>query len=153
MEIKDHIGNIKLLKLHKTAFFCSRKIPASIVLKCHDWTIEQRENGKCVISGFHSQIEKDVFHYLLKGKQPLIMVLARGMKKRWDPEILRAVDDNRLLILTPFEDHIKRPTAVTSIKRNKFMLDLADDVTVGYADLTGNLVSLLQNINKPILKL
>ena len=64
--IKDLIGNIKFLKEYKIAFLCSRKIPASTVLKCYDWAIEQRENGSCIISGFHSQLEKDVLHYLLK---------------------------------------------------------------------------------------
>jgi len=43
-------------------------VPALVVLKCYDWAIEQREAGISVISGFHSLIEKDVFHYLLKGK-------------------------------------------------------------------------------------
>lgn len=84
--IKETIGNIDLLKLSKTAFLCSRKIPASVVLKCYDWAVEQRESGGCVISGFHSQIEKDVLHYLLKGKQPIILALARGLKEKVEPE-------------------------------------------------------------------
>ena len=75
-------GNTELLKLPKTAFLCSRNIPASAVLKCYDWAIKQRGKGNCVISGFHSKIEKDVFHYLLAGTQPVIMVLARGMKEK-----------------------------------------------------------------------
>lgn len=60
--IKATIGNVGLLKIKKTAFLCSRKIPASLVLKCYDWAIAQREAGNCVISGFHSQVEKDVLH-------------------------------------------------------------------------------------------
>ena len=36
-------GNNELLKLPKTVFLCSRKIPASVALKCYDWAIEQRE--------------------------------------------------------------------------------------------------------------
>jgi len=63
--IKENIGNIDLLKLPKTAFLCSRKVPATVVLKCYDWAIEQREEGNCIISRFHSVIEKDVLHYLL----------------------------------------------------------------------------------------
>jgi hypothetical protein len=66
------LGSIDILKLHKTAFLCSRKCPADIVLKSYDWAIERREKGECVISGFHSKIEKDVLHYLLKGAQPII---------------------------------------------------------------------------------
>ncbi|RPI75373.1 MAG: DNA-binding protein, partial [Desulfobacteraceae bacterium] len=88
----DTLGNTELLDLHKIVFLCSREIPASIVLKCYDWAVEQRERGNCVISGFHSQIEKDVFHYLLAGNQPIIMALARGMKKKIEPEMKTAVD-------------------------------------------------------------
>lgn len=78
--IKEHLGNLSLLELKKTAFLCSRKVPASIILKCYDWAIQQREEGNCVIIGFHSQIEKDVLHYMLKGNQPIIVVLARDLK-------------------------------------------------------------------------
>ena len=80
--IAASLGNIELLKQPKTAFLCSRKVPVSAVLKYYDWAIEQREKGNCVVSGFHSQLEKDVFHYLLKGKQPIIIVLARGVKEK-----------------------------------------------------------------------
>ena len=65
--IMNLLGNRDLFKITKTAFLCSRKVPASIVLKCYDWAIAQREAGNCGISGFHIQLEKDVFHYLLKG--------------------------------------------------------------------------------------
>jgi hypothetical protein len=97
------LGNKNILKLHKTSFLCSRDIPASIVLKCYDWAVEERDKGTCVISGFHSRIEKDVFHYLLAGTQPVIMALARGIKKRIEPELKKEIDKGRLLIVTPFE--------------------------------------------------
>ncbi len=51
--IVSSLGNTELLKLRKTAFLCSREIPASVVLKCYDWAIEQRDQGNCIISGFH----------------------------------------------------------------------------------------------------
>ncbi len=78
--VEQHTGNLELLKLPKTAFLRSNKVPASIMLKCYDWAIQQREQGNCVISGFHSRIEKDVLHYLLKDKQPIIVALVRGLK-------------------------------------------------------------------------
>ncbi len=65
----ETIGNKEILKLPKTAFLCSRNVSASVVLKCYDWATEQRDAGHCVISGFHSQLEKDVLHFLLKGTQ------------------------------------------------------------------------------------
>lgn len=136
-------GNTDLLKLPKTAFLCSRKIPASAVLKCYDWALEQRNNGHCVISGFHSPIEKDVLHFLLMGKQPVIMALARGMKKRMEPEITGAVQEGRLLLVTPFEESVKRVTSENAEKRNRLMIDLADEVVVGFAGKGGLIEGLI----------
>ncbi|MCR4342766.1 MAG: hypothetical protein NUV40_02560 [Patescibacteria group bacterium] len=96
-------GNQKLLNTHKTAFLCSRKCPSDIILKSLDWAKKKKDKGECVISGFHSRIEKDVFNILLKGNQPIILVLARGMKKRWPAEIKEAIENNRLLIISPFD--------------------------------------------------
>ncbi|MBU0701345.1 DNA-binding protein [bacterium] len=135
--IVSSLGNTELLKLHKTAFLCSREIPASVVLKCYDWAIEQRDNGNCVISGFHSKIEKDVFHYLLAGTQPVIMALARGMKEKIELELKTAVDAGRLLIVTPFENSVKWVTAETAEQRNRFMFELADEIVIGYAGKGG----------------
>jgi predicted Rossmann fold nucleotide-binding protein DprA/Smf involved in DNA uptake len=146
-------GNIELLKLHKTAFLCSRKIPASVVLKCYDWAIEQREKGHCIISGFHSQIEKDVLHYLLKGSQPIILVLARGLKDKTEHEFLKALEQNRLLIITPFDKTVKRVTMQSSNKRNQFMIEIADNITVGYISNVGLLEELLKQTNKNIIKI
>lgn len=132
-------GNHDLLILHKVAFLCSRKCPAAVVLKSFDWAIEQREKGTCVISGFHSRIEKDVLHYLLKGTQPVILALARGMMKKWPPEIKAALDANRLLIITRYADSVTHASEETCYQRNRLMLELADEVVIGYASLGGNL--------------
>lgn len=149
--IKESLGNTDLLKLPKTAFLCSRQVPASVVLKCYDWAIEQREKGVCVISGFHSQIEKDVLHYLLKGKQPIILALARGLKEKVEPEFEKPLEKGRLLIITPFDKTTKRVTKQTAQTRNKLMIDLADNITVGYASPSGQLEKLLADIEKPIM--
>lgn len=151
--IKESLGNTDLLKLPKTAFLCSRQVPASVVLKCYDWAIAQREQGVCVISGFHSQIEKDVLHYLLKGKQPIILALARGLKEKLEPEFEKPLQDGRLLIISPFDKSIKRVTAQTAETRNKLMTDLADQITIGYASPGGQLEKLLIGIEKPINKI
>jgi predicted Rossmann fold nucleotide-binding protein DprA/Smf involved in DNA uptake len=153
LEIKEHIGNIELLKISQTAFLCSRKIPASVVLKCYDWAIEQRESGTCVISGFHSQIEKDVLHYLLKGKQPIILVLARGLIEKIEPEFEKPLEQGRLLIITPFDNTVKRVTEQTAEIRNKLMIDLAKNITIGYASSGGQLEKLLATCEKAIFKI
>lgn len=147
------MGNYELLKLNKTAFLCSRKVPASAVLKCYDWAILQREEGNCVISGFHSKLEQDVLHFLLKGKQPIVLALARGLKKRIEPEFQQAIDRGRLLIITPFPEGVKRVTEQTAATRNKMMIDLADKIVVGYISMGGLLDELLQQTGKSIIKI
>jgi len=146
----QYLGNKEILKQHKIAFLCSRRCPAHIILKSYDWAIEQREKGNCIISGFHSQIEKDVFHYLLKGKQPIILALARGIKKRFEPEIEEAIAENRLLIITPFNENVKRITVDTATKRNELMVETADEIFIAYASMGGNLDQLIKSNNKPV---
>lgn len=153
MNIKELLGNKELLKLNKTAFLCSRKVPASVVLKCYDWAIEQREKGNCIISGFHSQLEKDVLHYLLKGKQPIIIALARGLKEKLEPEFQTPMEQGRMLIITPFEKKIIRVTEQTAATRNNMMIELAETITLGYVSAGGQLEKILTMTNKPTVKI
>ena len=137
------LGNRDLLVTYKTAFFCSRRCPAQVVLKSYDWAIEKRKAKTCVLSGNHSQIEKDVVHYLLKGNQPIILALARGIKKRLEPEFTEALERNRLLIITPFESSVTRVIQETANKRNDLMAELADEIFVAYARPGGNVEQLV----------
>jgi len=142
-KISKSIGNSDILKEHKIAFLCSRKVPPQIVLKSYDWANNQRKAGNCIISGFHSQIEKDVLHYLLKDTQPIIVALARGLKKRLESDFAKALANNRLLIITPFESSVTRVTQETANKRNEFMAELADEIFVAYAQPDGNVERLV----------
>ena len=151
--IKENFGNTNLLKLPKIAFLCSRSIPASAVLKCYDWAIAQREAGNCILSGFHSQLEKDVFHYLLKGNQPIIIALARGLKEKIEPELVKPLEEGRILIISPFDKSVRRVTEQTAEIRNKMMIELADKITVGYASEGGKLETLLKTTKKEIIRL
>lgn len=153
IETLDFIGNNNLLNEMKTAFLCSRQMPASAVLKCYDWVIEQREKGNCVISGFHSQIEKDVLHYLLKGKNHIIVVLARGLKEKVEPEFSTPLEQGRLLIITPFDKTVKRVSSQNAQTCNQLMTTLADQITIGYASPGGQLEELLKGVEKPINKI
>lgn len=143
----NYIGNKQILEQYKIAFLCSRKCPAEIILKSYDWAIEQREKGICVVSGFHSKIEKDVLHYLLKGNQPIILALARGLKKRLEPALQEALNKNRLLLISPFGEHVKRATIETANQRNRLMAELADEIFVAYAAKGGNIERLLADIS------
>jgi hypothetical protein len=153
--IDNRLGNETwLLASNKTGFLCSRKFKASSVMRSYDWAIEQRNSGTCVIGGFHSKLEKDVLHFLLQGSQPLVIVLARGMYrrwgKRWDPLIKNRLAAGNLLIISPFEDSVTKVTPQTCKIRNQLIIELADKLVIGYCDPIGKLAKLLKDVDKPI---
>jgi len=138
------IGNTELLKFPKTAFLCSRKAPASAVLKCYDWATTMREQGQCVVSGFHSPLEKDVLLFLLKGKQPVILVLGRTMFNQIPEILLKPLAEDRLVIVS-ISDEI-RQSEQTAEQRNQYIVDIADCIVFGYLNKEGKLYALYQNI-------
>lgn len=141
----EYFGNKAILKHHKTGFLSSRKCPAEVVLKSYEWAKQQRSEGTCVVCGNHSQIEKDVFEILLKGGQPLVLVLPRGLKTRWPKKWIKEIEKNRLLIISPFSKEIKRVTRETAIEKNKTIIHLASEITVGFSTDGGQLDDLLKN--------
>lgn len=144
------VGNKEIMSLHKTGFLCSRKISATCVLRSYDWALAQAKAGNCVIGGFHSRIEKDVLSFLIKGNQPLMIVLARGFYKRWQPEIKARLDKGNLLIISPFDDSITAVTPQTCLIRNKLIIELADRIVIGYSSPNGQISKLLLKAHKPI---
>lgn len=142
----EYFGNKDLLIHHKLGFLSSRKCPAEVVLKSYEWAKKQRATENCVVCGNHSQIEKDVFEILLKGDQPLILVIPRGLKKRWDKNWLENIEKGRLLIISPFKKEIVRITRDTAIKKNETIISLSDQLIIGYKSPNGQLDKLLTNI-------
>ncbi len=140
------LGNADLLNLRKVAFLCSRNCPAGVVDRAREWASEQVERGVCVISGFHSGIEKEVLQQLLEGSQPVILVLARGMMKKWQPEIAAALGGNRLLVITRYADSVTHASEESCFQRNRLMLDLADEVVIGYVAPGGHLERLCSEL-------
>ncbi len=128
MKELEYLGNKDLLKLPKTAFLASNTISSETVLRCYDWATEMRNQGKCVISGFSSKLEKDVLHFLLKGQQPIIMVLARRMYKVLPDELKEAVENNKLLIISI--SNATRQSRATAMTRNKYVCDIADEAFI-----------------------
>jgi len=127
----EYLGNTDLLKLPKTAFLCSQKCPAEVVLRSYDWAKQQREAGNCIVFGNHSIIEKDVFQILLRGNQSLILMLARGMKSQVEPELQETLKANRLLVISPFNQVVKRVTRETALIRNQKIIEISNQIVVG----------------------
>lgn len=125
----EFLGNSELLNLHKVAFFCSRTVSSRAILRCYDWATQIDAKGKVVIGGFQSQIEKDVLHFLLKGRQAVILVIARKMYKELPEELTTLMNEGRLLIIStsPKSTRISKKTAY---QRNLYIAQIADEVVL-----------------------
>jgi predicted Rossmann fold nucleotide-binding protein DprA/Smf involved in DNA uptake len=147
------LGNLQLLNLHKIAFLCSRQSPEKAALNSYRWADEQREKGVCVISGYHSPIEKGVLCRLLQGTQPIIIVLAKGLQKL-EAELGDPIAAGRLLVLTRYADSVSHACEAKCLQRNRMMMDLADEIVIAHASAGGNLEKLSgEYLGKKILRL
>jgi predicted Rossmann fold nucleotide-binding protein DprA/Smf involved in DNA uptake len=133
------LGNSTLWSLHKTAFFCSDKFSAGSVLKCYDWASEMKRHGQCVISGFQSKLEKDVFDLLIDGMQPIIVALACSLYIKPPTKLKSHIDAGRLLLISPFASGIGRPNRSLAFRRNQFIVDHADEVVFAHIHTGGML--------------
>lgn len=150
VDVAESVGDRRLLELPKVAFLCSRRVPASAVIKCYDWAIDQRDAGRCVVGGFHSAIEKDVLHYLLKGTQPVILALHRGIGPRIKRAFSTEVEAGRLLIISPFRLERRRGGGREAAIRNRLIISLAESVVVGHLDPGGSLEELIESCDRPV---
>lgn len=127
-------GNINILRLNKLALFCSIKCPGNLILQALDLAQALRKAGITVIGGFHSPMEREVLKTLLRSPHPIIICPARSINRmRLPKEYKRPIAENRLLLLSPFDEKHCRITVETSNIRNKFVAALSEKVFVAYA--------------------
>ena len=122
------LGNLDLLALPQTALFCSARCPGSVILAAYDQAALWRDAGRCIISGFHSPVEKECLRILLRGTPPIILCPARALPQRIPAEWQTPLAEGRLLILSGFTTAEKRVTTQLATRRNALVAALADEV-------------------------
>ena len=152
-----HRGNLSLLKAPLTALFCSQSCPGDLILKTYDLARAMRDARVPVIGGFQTPMEKECLRLLLRGSQPVIVCPARGIDNMRVPRDWRtAMEEDRLLILSPFPATARRPTAELASQRNDLAADLAQRVFIAHAapgSKTEAFASKLANAGKSLLTL
>lgn len=132
------IGPVALLANRRTALFCSSHTPGDAILRAHDTARRMRDEGVEVISGFHSPIEKECLHILLRGKQPIVICPARAIERMRIPtECRSAFDAGRVLFLSPFTKEPERVTKDSAVRRNEVVAALADTVYIAHMSPAG----------------
>ena len=96
----ESIGNNSLFGRRKIGFLAGSKIAPLSVLPTLDWASEiATREDVAVVSGFHSQLERQVLALLLKGKCGIICVLARSLYSKVPTEYKSAFDCGRVLFI------------------------------------------------------
>jgi predicted Rossmann fold nucleotide-binding protein DprA/Smf involved in DNA uptake len=140
------LGNLDLLAAPKTALFCSSRCTGSVILPTYDKVAKWRDAERCVISGFHSPVEKECLQLLLRGDAPVILCPARAMLKRLPAQWAIAVAGGRLLILSPFTAKENRVTTDLARRRNEFVAAIADEAYIAHATAGGQLEKLTKRL-------
>lgn len=128
------LGNFQLLSYPKLAIFCSGACPAAIVSQAEQVMRKVMDAGITVISGFHSEFEKQCVKMLVRGDQPIIISPARSLDKlRIRPEYKKALENGRLLFLSFFRSHRHRSDREMAFKRNLYVAALAERILIVHA--------------------
>ena len=143
------LGNLALLSQPKTALFCSVRCPGDAILGAYDAARKLRDEGVTVVSGFHSPVEKECLRIPLRGKQPIIICLARALGKiRLPTEWRTALEAGRLLLLSPFEKFPRRPTIESASQRNELVAALSDEVLIIHAERGGSIEQISKLVDR-----
>lgn len=119
-------GNRKLLELPKTGFLASRGselLHGRLPLK----------PGEAIISGFLSPMERAVFKAGLEHQRSLIWVKPWGLDEAaCTGAARRALDEGRLLIISPFSEAENAPSVRRAAWCNQYVLSHCDRTVVGH---------------------
>lgn len=151
------MGDLNLLDGVLTGFFCSVRCPGDIILKTYDLARALRGAEITLIGGFQSPMEKEFLDVLLWGRVRAVVCPARGLGNMRVPKTWRApLAEGRLLVLSFFDDIIRRPTAAMVAKRNTSVAAVSDRILIAHAQPNGKIEALCRNAltsGKPVLTL
>jgi predicted Rossmann fold nucleotide-binding protein DprA/Smf involved in DNA uptake len=137
------LGDPHRLQLPMTAFFCSKDTPGATILQAFDQAAAWRDANRCIASGFHSPLERQCLEILLRGNQPIIMAVARGLNSiRLSKPARQALHNGRLTIISPFSLSERRANAEFARQRNRCVAALADEVVFAFVAASGSLARL-----------
>jgi predicted Rossmann fold nucleotide-binding protein DprA/Smf involved in DNA uptake len=133
------IGDQRIIRQTKYGVFCSKKCPGDLILKAFDATKKLREQGRVVISSFHSPVEKDLLPILLRGNQPVVIAMGRDLEGCRIPKRLWSkIENNQLAFISPvYQTKQPRITRYSADIRNSLLAKICSQVLVIYAEFGG----------------
>jgi len=137
------LGNKALMDMPRVGFLASRG-------QVGKHGILPLKPGEAVISGFLSPMERAVFQASLANKRPMIWVLPAGLGAIEGGTACHsltacrvAIEEGRLLVLSPFDAAIEAPSARRAVWCNQYVLAHCNRVVVGHLNPDGMLACIL----------
>lgn len=150
-------GDLGILNKMLIGFFCSVRCPGDVILKTYDLARGLREMDATIVGGFQSPMEKECLDLLLRGSVSVVICPARGLGGMRIPKDWKGpLAEGRMLILSFFDDQIRRPTSGLAVKRNDCIAALADRILIAHAEKGGKTEELCKDIlakGKPVFTL
>ena len=150
-------GDLGALDGRLLGFFCSVRAPGDALLKTYDLARALRVAPVTLVGGFQSPMEKEFLDLLLRGSARVVVCPARGLGVMRIPKAWKApLAAGRLLILSFFDDALRRPTAAVAAERNARVAALADLLLVAHAEPGGKTERLCRDVlalGKPVFTL
>lgn len=133
----ETLGNASLLDRKKIGYFASSKIATLSVLPTLDWATEvANREDVAIVSGFHSQMEREVLDFLLQGKCGIICVLARSIYKKVPCKFQEAYKAARVLFISPYKTSTTMTSRLLCQRRNEYVASISDEHV--FSSLTAN---------------
>ncbi len=132
-----YLGDRALLRMASVGFLASRgeaALHGTLPLK----------SGEVIMSGFLSPMERALFRAGLANRKPMIWVKPWALEEGIDaPPIRSAIDEGRLLILSPFAEQIDAPSVRRAAWCNQYVLAHCSRMVVGHLTPGGMLACIL----------
>lgn len=123
------IGNPTLLTEPLLGFIASRQCPGHVFIETLEHVPQWAKAGRVLVSGFHSPLEQQVLHSLLRRQGRAVKVVARHLPTDRDhrptAEEREPLAQGRLLIVSASPATETRTTRASALARNGLVLVLA----------------------------
>ena len=132
-----YLGNRALLELPNVGFLASRGeavLHGNFPLK----------SGEVIMPGFLSPMERALFKAGLANRKPVIWVKPWALEEGIDyPPISTAIQEGRLLIISPFAEQVDAPSVRRAAWCNQYVLAHSNRMVIGHLNPSGMLACIL----------
>lgn len=116
------------------AFFVSRRATPRAVVTAYDTARALRDSGVAVSGGFDAPVERDCLAFLLRGRQPILVMPARPLERFRPPAAwTTALTEGRLRLESPFPADERGSPLANARRRNIALAERATSVLIIYA--------------------